>query len=66
MQSASRLLRRMNTRRDFLKSASLAAGSGLLGSLSIARFAHGAGASEVIRVGLIGCGGRGTGAARDA
>ena len=54
------------SRRDFLKTASMAAGAGVLGGLSIARSAHGAGASEVLRVGLIGCGGRGTGAARDA
>ena len=53
------------TRRDFLKSS--AASAALLGaaSLGITQGAWAAG-SDVIRVGVIGCGGRGTGAARDA
>jgi len=44
------------------RSQATAAGAGLAVGLSIARSAHGAG-SDVIKVALIGCGGRGTGAA---
>ncbi|OHB80667.1 MAG: hypothetical protein A2V98_00140, partial [Planctomycetes bacterium RBG_16_64_12] len=52
------------SRRDFLKgSAATAAGASLFGGLSLARSAHAAFADDVIRVALIGCGGRGTGAA---
>ncbi len=47
------------TRRDFLKTA--AAASGVLASAGLMNV-HAQG-SEAIRVGLIGCGGRGTGAA---
>jgi predicted dehydrogenase len=50
------------SRRDFLRgSAVAAAGAGLVGTLSIGRSAHAAG-SDVIKVALIGAGGRGTGA----
>ncbi len=50
------------SRRDFLKgSSATVAGAALAGSLSIARSAHAQG-SDVIKLGLIGCGGRGTGA----
>jgi predicted dehydrogenase len=53
------------SRRDFVKQSSLAAaGVTLAGGLSLARSAHAAGADQ-IKVALIGCGGRGTGAARD-
>lgn len=53
------------TRRDFMKKASVvAAGSATLG-LSIQRSAHAAGNKE-IKFGLIGCGGRGSGAAANA
>lgn len=53
-------------RRDFLKTSSLAiAGATALGSLSVARSAHAAG-DDTLKVGLIGCGGRGTGAAAQA
>ena len=54
----------MTTRRTFLKS-SLAAGAALTMPLSLARSAHAAGA-DGFRVGLIGCGGRGSGAAENA
>jgi myo-inositol 2-dehydrogenase/D-chiro-inositol 1-dehydrogenase len=50
------------SRRDFLKSSTLLTGAALAGGLGIARSAHAAG-SDVLRVALIGCGGRGTGAA---
>jgi myo-inositol 2-dehydrogenase/D-chiro-inositol 1-dehydrogenase len=53
-------------RRDFLRTSTIAAvGASLAGSLSIARSAY-AGGSDQIKVGLIGCGGRGTGAASQA
>ena len=52
-------------RREFLGTSSLAAGAALLGGLSIAQSAH-AGTDDTIKVGLIGCGGRGTGAATQA
>ena len=54
------------SRRDFLKTSSLAAaGAGLIGGLSVARSAHAAG-DDTIKIGLVGCGGRGTGAASQA
>jgi predicted dehydrogenase len=46
-------------------STAAAVGGALAANLSIARSAHAAG-SDVLRVGLIGCGGRGTGAAAQA
>ncbi len=55
-----------SNRRDFLKTSSLAAvGAGVLGSLGSLPGAHAAG-DDTIKVGLIGCGGRGTGAAGQA
>lgn len=51
------------TRRRFL--ATSAAATAGLATLDIARFAHAAG-SDVLRVGLIGCGGRNTGAGAQA
>ena len=53
-----------SSRRDFItrSSAAVAAG-GLALNFGTARFAHGAGADETIKIGVIGCGGRGTGAA---
>ncbi len=53
------------TRRDFLKSSSLAAGVGLLGTLALPRTVF-AQSSTPLKVAVIGCGGRGTGAVRDA
>jgi len=53
------------TRRDFLKTSGVVAGAALAGSLSVARSAHAAG-DDVLKIGLIGCGGRGTGAALNA
>jgi myo-inositol 2-dehydrogenase / D-chiro-inositol 1-dehydrogenase len=52
------------TRRDFLR-ASAAATAGLATQWTPGYAAAYAGQAETIRVGLIGCGGRGTGAARD-
>jgi predicted dehydrogenase len=55
------------TRRSFLKSTSTAvAGGALLGALPVERFAHGASPGDTIRVALVGCGGRGRGAAAQA
>ena len=53
-------------RRDFLK-ASLAAtaGAAVVGALPLARSVHAAG-SDTIKIALVGCGGRGTGAAANA
>jgi myo-inositol 2-dehydrogenase / D-chiro-inositol 1-dehydrogenase len=53
------------SRRDFLKSSTLVAGGLVAGGLSLGRSVHAAG-NDILKVGLIGCGGRGTGAARDA
>jgi myo-inositol 2-dehydrogenase / D-chiro-inositol 1-dehydrogenase len=54
------------TRRSFLKTSTAAVvGGSLVGSLGIARSAHAAG-DDTIKIGLIGCGNRGTGAANQA
>ena len=54
----------MTTRRSFLKST-LTAGAAAAVPLSLVRSAHAAG-SDKIKIGLIGCGGRGSGAAVNA
>lgn len=56
-----------SSRRDFIKTgSSLLVAGGVVGtSLTVARTAHAAG-SDLIKIGLIGCGGRGTGAAIQA
>jgi len=54
-----------SSRRDFLKtSGAIAAGLGLVGTMGMTRNVHAAGSDE-IRLALIGCGGRGSGAIRD-
>ncbi len=54
------------SRRDFLKTTSTAAiGSAILGGLSIERSAFAAG-DDTLKIALIGCGGRGSGAASQA
>lgn len=54
------------TRRDFIKSSSVAVGgAAVLGGMAIERSAFAAG-DDTIRVALIGCGGRGSGAAAQA
>ncbi|MFW5972944.1 MAG: Gfo/Idh/MocA family protein [Bacteroidota bacterium] len=50
------------TRRTFIKTTGLATA----GLMAAGNFAFGGTASDRLRIGLIGCGGRGTGAARDA
>jgi myo-inositol 2-dehydrogenase/D-chiro-inositol 1-dehydrogenase len=58
-------LSQKQSRRGFLRrSAAAAAGVALAGRLDVARAAH-AGGDETIRIALVGCGGRGTGAATD-
>jgi predicted dehydrogenase len=52
------------SRRDFLKTATVAAGAAVVSNLSLAPAVHAAG-SDQIKVGLIGCGGRGNGAAEN-
>ncbi len=54
-----------NRRRFFRDSSLVVAGSAVASQLPIERFAHAAG-SDTIRIGLVGCGGRGTGAAIQA
>jgi predicted dehydrogenase len=54
------------SRRDFLKASALAAGAGALAATPRPAFGVYAAGSDLLRVGLIGCGGRGTGAAGEA
>ncbi len=54
------------SRRQFIKTtAGIAVAGGTLATLASPQFAHAAG-SDLLRVGLIGCGGRGSGAAKQA
>jgi predicted dehydrogenase len=52
------------SRRDFLKTTTVVAGSALAANLTFLSNVHAAG-SDKIKVGLVGCGGRGSGAAHD-
>lgn len=62
----SRAAARNPSRREFLQgSTSAVAAAALAGRLSVARSAHAAG-SDLIKIALVGCGGRGTGAAAQA
>ncbi len=64
--SARRFPSSVPSRRDFLKTSTAAAvGGAIVGGLSLSRSAH-AGGDDVLKIGLIGCGGRGTGAAAQA
>jgi len=54
-----------SNRREFLKRSAGAASAAALGSLTIGRSAHAAG-SDIIKIGMVGCGGRCTGAAGNA
>ena len=55
------------SRRGFLRTTSGAvAGGALLGALAPERFAHAASGTDEIKIALIGCGGRGSGAANQA
>ncbi len=53
------------TRRDFLKTSAAAASGAVIGTLDLSCSAHAAG-SDIINVGMIGCGGRNAGAAVQA
>src|SRR5947208_13384557 len=54
------------SRRDYLQtSTGIAVGATLVGTLAVPRAVH-AGVSEKMRIGLVGCGGRGTGAVQNA
>lgn len=53
------------TRRGFIKTSGVLAGAALVGNLAIGRGVHAAG-SDILKIGLIGCGGRGSGAAGNA
>ncbi len=54
------------SRRKFLKtSTAVAVGGAVLGQMAVPRTVHAAG-SDVLKIGLVGCGGRGTGAAINA
>ncbi|MCS6865256.1 MAG: Gfo/Idh/MocA family oxidoreductase [Gemmataceae bacterium] len=53
----------MANRRDFLKTTAAVSGVAIANNLSVAAYAGGG--NDVIKVGLIGCGGRGMGAVRD-
>src|SRR5207249_10986466 len=55
------------TRRSFLRTSSKALAAGaIVGALPVERFALGASPGDTLRVALIGCGGRGSGAADQA
>jgi predicted dehydrogenase len=55
------------SRRGFLKSTStVVAGGALMGALSPERFALGASPGDTLKIALVGCGGRGSGAANQA
>ena len=55
------------TRRNFLRqTATVATGAAVLGALPIERFAHAADGGNVLKLALVGCGGRGSGAANQA
>ena len=56
---------RQQSRRDFLKTSTLAAAGAALTTSMIPSNVHAAG-DDVIKVGLIGCGGRGTADAHEA
>src|SRR5262245_37834705 len=53
------------SRRDFLKTSTAIVGGAVAANFAIARTAHAAG-GEQIKIALIGCGGRGTGAGHQA
>ena len=56
-----------SSRRDFLKTGTVAAiGGSLVGQMAFNSSVHAAGTDKLLRVGLVGCGGRGTGAANQA
>ncbi len=65
MNDQTKLTTKETSRRDFLKSSASVAAAATLGSIDISRSAYAA-ASDTLRVGLVGCGGRNAGAAVQA
>ena len=57
---------RSTSRRGFLRSTSCALGAGLVSQIGLPAITSGAENSDELKIGLIGCGGRGTGAASQA
>ncbi|MEA1950162.1 MAG: Gfo/Idh/MocA family oxidoreductase, partial [Planctomycetota bacterium] len=57
---------RSASRRDFLRSNSRILAAGLVSQIGLPAITSGADSSDELKIGLIGCGGRGTGAAADA
>ena len=58
-------IQQQDTRRDFLRRSATVAAGATVAPLAVGRSAHAAG-SDILKVGLIGCGGRGSGAAVNA
>jgi predicted dehydrogenase len=54
-----------SNRREFLKTSAATAAAVSLGALDVGRFAHAQG-SDILKVGMVGCGGRNTGAGAQA
>ena len=54
------------SRRDFMRLSTVTAGAAVLATAGTTRALGAAAGSDTIRVGIIGCGGRGTGAAKNA
>ncbi|MBM3334766.1 Gfo/Idh/MocA family oxidoreductase [Candidatus Sumerlaeota bacterium] len=66
MYDKSKARRKSRTpRREFLKTSAALAGTAMVGGLPISQTAYAAG-TDAIKIGLIGCGGRGTQAAQNA
>ncbi|MGD0089666.1 MAG: Gfo/Idh/MocA family oxidoreductase [Planctomycetota bacterium] len=65
MKTTSRKIESVANRRNFLKTSAAVAGATLLSNLDPARFAYAA-ENNNLKLGLVGCGGRGSGAAVDA
>jgi myo-inositol 2-dehydrogenase / D-chiro-inositol 1-dehydrogenase len=67
MNEASKSCSAGSSRREFLKTSGAAVATGALAaSLGLARQAHAAANDDTLKIALIGCGGRGTGAVKDA
>ncbi len=54
------------SRRDFLKSTSAVSAGALLANFAAAPKVYAQDSQSILKVGLVGCGGRGSGAAKDA
>lgn len=56
----------MLNRRKFLKTSGTAAGGAMVAGLAVERMAFGASGNDELKIALVGCGGRGSGAANEA